>query len=342
MPCAMEAHGEQLLEAVLDNAPVGLAFVDREHRLVRVNPAFAAISALPRFAEVFANAKADVEAVFVTGESVMGREVEFGSEHQLLLSHYPVTVEGEVRWVGTVATDITTLRRVERERVDLLAAERRARTAAERMAVRLARLQAVTARLTAAADADEVAGVVCDHGAAGLGAASGALMLLVEDGSEFEMVRQAGYSPRVEETYKRFSIDAPLPACDAVKTRSMVLLGDEAERDRRYPALAGQTMDHLAHAVVPLIYGERVLGAVSFAFNDERTFDDDDRRFMLALASQASQALERARLHAAERDAASRQQLLAEASRLLSLSLASSETLRAVAQLLVQDLADGC
>jgi len=343
----MEAHGEQLLEAVLDNAPVGLAFVDRDHQLVRVNPAFEAVTRLPGFVDVFGAAAADVDSVFATGETVTGREVAITSgegreEHQLLLSHYPVCVDGEVRWVGTVVTDITALRRVERERVDLLEAERRARSAAERMAVRLARLQAVTARLTAAADADEVAGVVTDHGSAGLGAASGALMLLVEDGTEFEMVRQTGYAARIEETFKRFPADAPLPACDAVRTRSMVLLGDRAERDRRYPSLVGVAMDHQAHAVVPLVYGDSVLGAVSFAFTDERLFDDDDRRFMLALASQASQALERARLHEAERDAARRQQLLAEASRLLSLSLASSDTLRTVAQLLVSDLADAC
>jgi serine phosphatase RsbU (regulator of sigma subunit)/anti-sigma regulatory factor (Ser/Thr protein kinase) len=97
-----------------------------------------------------------------------------------------------------------------------------------------------------------------------------------------------------------------------------------------------------SHAVLPLVFGDSVLGAVSFSFTELRAFDDDDRRFMLALASQASQALERARLHAVERDSARRQELLAEASRLLTTALDSSESLRAVAQLLVRDIADGC
>lgn len=322
---------------MLDNAPVGLAFFDRAHRLVRVNAAFESMIGFE--IDVVA---ADVDAVFATSAPIVNREVALAHGQQWLLSHFPVAVDGDVMWVGTIATEITALRRVERDRLDLLAAERRARANAERMAARLARLQAVTARLTGAADADEVALVVCDHGAAGLGAVSGALMLLTDGGATFEMVRQTGYAPRIGEEYRTFPADAPLPACDAVRTRAMVLLGDVAERDRRYPALVDTPMEHEAHAIVPLVFGNDVLGAMSFAFAQARAFDDDDRRFMLALASQASQALERARLHDAEREAARRQELLAEASRLLTGSLDSSDSLRAVAQLLVEDIADGC
>ena len=333
----MEADGGRLLEAVLDNAPVGLAFFDRQHRAVRDNAAFRAIAGFDP--AVVAD---DLDAVFASGEPIVNREVTLGQGQEWLLSHFPVNVDGAVVWVGTIATGITELRRVERERVDLLAAERRARGAAERMAVRLARLQAVTARLTGAADADQVASVVCDHGAAGLGAAAGALMLLTQGGAAFEMIRHTGYPASVTDEFRVFPADADLPACDAVRTRSMVLLSDRGERDRRYPGLADTPLKHQAHAVIPLVYGDEVLGAVSFAFTDARVFDDDDRRFMLALASQASQALERARLHDAEREAAKRQELLAEASRLLTTSLDSSESLRAVAQLLVRDLGDGC
>lgn len=333
----MEADGGRLLEAVLDNAPVGFAFFDRQHRVVRDNAAFRALAGFHP-----GTIQADLDAVFADREPLLNRELVLSQGQHWLLSHFPVSVDGEVVCVGTVATEITALRRAERERVDLLAAERRGRTAAERMAVRLARLQAATARLTGAADADEVAAVVCDHGAAGLGAVSGALMLLTHGGTAFEMVRQTGYSDAVAATFRTFPADAELPACDAVRNRSMVLLGDRVERDRRYPSLRDQPLDHPAHAVIPLVYGDAVLGAMSFAFADERIFDDDDRRFMLALASQASQALERARLHDAEREAASRQELLAEASRLLTTSLDSSESLRAVAQLLVRDVADGC
>ena len=343
----------RLLEAVLDNAPVGLAFFDRAHRHVRVNAAFAAMTGVPVDSHVgrtmedllgtrLGDVSGDIDFVFATAEPVVNREVAIDQRQPWLLSHYPVTVDGVVMWVGTVATEISALRRAERERVDLLAAERRARSAAERMALRLARLQAVTGRLTGAADAEDVAAVVCDQGAAGLGAASGALMLLVDGGSSFEIVRQTGYSERLAEEYSRFPADAPLPACDAVRTGSMVLLGGRAERDRRYPALATTPMEHQAHAVIPLVFGDTTLGAVSFSFTEERTFDDDDRRFMLAVASQASQALERSRLLEAERGAASRQEILAETSGLLAMTLDPADALSSVARLLVEGFVDVC
>jgi serine phosphatase RsbU (regulator of sigma subunit)/anti-sigma regulatory factor (Ser/Thr protein kinase) len=328
--------GGRLLEAVLDNAPMGMAFVGRDLIVARSNAAF---DAMPGFDTALV--AADVEAVFATATPILNRELAL-ADQQWLLSHFPVTVDGEVIWVGTVATDLTVLRRAERERADLLTAERRARTAAERMAVRLARLQAITARLTAAADADEVALVVCDHGAAGLGAASGALFLLSEDGATFEMTRETGYGPTIASAFSTFAADAPLPVADAVRTRSMVLLTGHEERDRRYPALRDTPLTTQSHAVLPLVFGDSVLGAVSFSFTDVRAFDDDDRRFLLALASQASQALERARLHDLERELARRQELLAETSRLLTMAMDSSESLRAVAQLLVRDIADGC
>src|SRR5688500_1721548 len=207
----MEADGGRLLEAVLDNAPVGLAFFDRQHRAVRDNAAFRAIVGFD--SGLIAT---DLDAVFDSSEPIVNREVTLGDGREWLLSHFPVNVDGTVVWVGTIATEITELRRVERERADLLAAERRARGAAERIAVRLARLQAVTARLTGEADADQVASVVCDHGAAGLGASAGALMLLTQGGAAFEMIRQTGYSASVTDEYRVFPADADLPACDAV------------------------------------------------------------------------------------------------------------------------------
>ena len=332
---------------------MGLAFVDRSHRFVLVNEAFAAMTGLTvaehtgrRLDEVHGQSPssfhADVDWVFANGRAVVDREQASGAGRHWVLSHFPVEVDGGVLWVGTVAVEVTALRRAEGERLDLLAAERRTRTAAERLAERLARLQAVTSRLTGAVDAEEVAKVVCDHGAAGLGAESGALMLLIDEGTRFEMVRQHGYRREIEDEFRFFPADAPLPAADAVRDRAMVLLADLAERDRRYPSLASTPMEHQAHAVVPLQVDDRMLGAVSFAFRAARQFDDDDRRFLLALASQASQALERARLYAAERVAARHQELLAEASRRLVASPNPADELHGLTRLVTEDLADAC
>src|SRR5688500_9096589 len=112
----MEADGGRLLEAVLDNAPVGLAFFDRQHRAVRENAAFRAIVG---FEPTLIGA--DLDAVFSVGEPIVNREVTLGQGQEWLLSHFPVNVDGTVVWVGTIATEITALRHAERERVDLLA-----------------------------------------------------------------------------------------------------------------------------------------------------------------------------------------------------------------------------
>src|SRR5688572_5910950 len=97
---------------------------------------------------------------------------------------------------------------------------------AERAAERLARLQTVTARLAGAATAEDVAAVVVDHAAAGVGAHSALFLEIVDDGMTFEIVRQIGLDPDLEETFGTFPVDAPLPAGDAVRTRSIVVIAD--------------------------------------------------------------------------------------------------------------------
>ncbi|HVM08482.1 MAG TPA: hypothetical protein VM345_08475 [Acidimicrobiales bacterium] len=52
---------------------------------------------------------------------------------------------------------------------------------------------------------------------------------------------------------------------------------------------------------MPVALGHHVLGALRFSFEDRRLFDDDERRFVLALAAEAASALQRARLVALER-----------------------------------------
>jgi serine phosphatase RsbU (regulator of sigma subunit) len=47
----------------------------------------------------------------------------------------------------------------------------------------------------------------------------------------------------------------------------------------------------------PVIAGDRRLGALRFSFDQGRLFDEEERRFVLALAAQTAQALDRAELH---------------------------------------------
>jgi PAS domain S-box-containing protein len=114
-----------LLDTVLRTAPVGLAFLDRELRYMRINEALAAMngrsveehlgatlgSILPDIAPAL---EPLFRRVFETGEPIRDVELrlpaadEGGPARYFLASYYPVRgVDGSVAWVGAVISDIT-------------------------------------------------------------------------------------------------------------------------------------------------------------------------------------------------------------------------------------------
>jgi signal transduction histidine kinase/ActR/RegA family two-component response regulator len=58
-----------------------------------------------------------------------------------------------------------------------------------------------------------------------------------------------------------------------------------------------------AFAMLPLVSDGRAIGVVSFGFDLDRAFPDEERRFLAALVRTCEQALDRARLYVAERAA---------------------------------------
>ncbi len=120
-----------LLDSMLANAPIGLAFVDRNSRFVRVNQIFADLTGgavsrhlgrtlpelLPKaVAKEMENA---VQRVFLSEEPVRNLELngEGGKPRRpwtWLISAYPVrTTPNQVRWVGIIALDASDRKRSE-------------------------------------------------------------------------------------------------------------------------------------------------------------------------------------------------------------------------------------
>ena len=353
-----------LVQALLESVPLGMALWDRNLRFVRVNATMAALNGLPPEAHVGQELAdllgsladgiaADIASVFATGKAVAGREVVWRSEgagdeeRTWLVSYYPVIRRDEVLWVGSIALEVTEWRRGERERIRLLESERDARRSAELAAERLARLQIVTGRLAEAPDREAVADVVVRHGSEGVGASAGAVCLV--EGNELRVCRSAGIDDQALARFDRIPIDADLPITDAMRTGELVLLESVAERDARYPALAGVPAANRSFAAVPLLVDGKAIGGIVFSWPVERVFDDADSHFLLALARQASQAIERARLYEAERtaradaeEAGERMRFLAEASRVLSSTLDYEVTLADLGRLAVPEVADVC
>jgi PAS domain S-box-containing protein len=182
-----------------------------------------------------------------------------------------------------------------RERELLLAREREARREAELAADRTARLQRVTAALSAAISADQVGTVVVDQAIAAFDAAAGALAF--RDGDDVAMSHDRGFEESAMAPYRRFPLAAHTPIGDVLRTGVPVLLEslDDWERYRelrsriegRFPALAA----------MPLTFAGEVMGALVLCDERPRRFMAADRAFLAALADQAAQALERARLY---------------------------------------------
>ncbi len=174
-----------------------------------------------------------------------------------------------------------------------------------RARTQVARLQHVTAALSAAATVEEVADVIIAHGLSALGATVGVVAALSDDGASFTNVGVAGYAPEVVAAWTGFLASDAVPIADAVRAREPVILESRAKHDARYPHLAGvhSEVGDGALVAIPLLLGERVVGGLGLSFPQSRQFGAEERAVMGALGGLCAQALERARLYEAEQQA---------------------------------------
>jgi serine phosphatase RsbU (regulator of sigma subunit) len=170
-------------------------------------------------------------------------------------------------------------------------------SAARAASERVARLSELSAALARAASHEAVAAAVLEQGVAA--GASGGEVLLAADAER----------PVAPGTTGHESQDAELPAAVALRTGQPVWIESRDERDRRFPQLADLERGTASLCAVPLVVGDDRLGALRFSFPRPRLFDEDERRFVLALAAQTSQALRRAQLNEERLDFSRRLQL---------------------------------
>jgi signal transduction histidine kinase len=152
------------------------------------------------------------------------------------------------------------------ERSRLYNAERAQRIRAEESTARLEHLQALTSALTVAITTDDVLDALVAEMRDLAGAKTIAVGLLDESGA-LRIVRTAGVPPQAIGYFDRVPREP--------------LWGD-------------------AHAVVPLRAPDRVIGAVALTFGNEQTIPEPLRNFILSVARQSAQAIERARLFDSE------------------------------------------
>src|SRR5690606_38321470 len=101
----------------------------------------------------------------------------------------------------------------------------------------------------------------------------------------------------------RIPIGSESPVALAVRTSTPVWIGSRAEYVAAFPQ-SGQgnpgdvhaLHSEIACACLPLVAGNVAIGSLMFAYRAEHDFDDEERTFLVSLASQCAHALERLRL----------------------------------------------
>jgi PAS domain S-box-containing protein len=218
-------------------------------------------------------------------------------------------------------------------RADQVAARAQAR--AQLAADRLGRLQRISAALSRRLSTDGVCDVILAELVAEVGITRRVLWLL---DARYDLALARAIGSDIASGFAHMAADADLAAPVAARTGTPVFIESAEEGRRRFPAI-GQLTDR-SYAALPLLVDGIAIGVLGLGVDRDHRFDEDERRYLMAIADQAAQAFERARLLERETRAAGRLAFLAHASVVLASSLEHEETLSQVVRLMVPSVAD--
>ncbi|MDQ6698442.1 MAG: SpoIIE family protein phosphatase, partial [Actinomycetota bacterium] len=234
-------------------------------------------------------------------------------------SFYPVMDNGHVGQLGVVFTDVTDLRRAERERADLLERERTARRDAERVGDQVALLAGAMVALSDTMHLDR-----------SLGRFLAGLVPQMADWCAIDVVDERGRLRRVDSTAMEPALlewvrraerelatdpsqspaEAVFEAEQAVLVAELTdeLLSEMAVSERHLAA--GRAAGFRSLMMTPVKARGRTIGVLSMArVQQSSPFGEDDLALALDLASRAGLAIDNARLYAQEHHVARTLQL---------------------------------
>jgi len=309
-----------LLGSIVEDAPFGIAVADPDLHCEIANAAFgqmvgadpAAAPGRP-LAEIMRGASPalfdGMRAVLADGHPryriPVVLEVAGETRRADFTLYRTESARGEPRVVA-LARDLGTLPPAQ-------GSERSARLRPEAVAERMARLQELTAALSAAAAEQEVAEVILGVGLHVLGASGGNLCFPA--GGVLEVAHAAGSMAASDGTPG--ALRAPLE--EAFLREEPVWIGSAEELRARYPTLvpAGAAVSEAAWAALPLRVRGRTVGALGIGFAGAHSFGEEERSFMEALAHHCAQAVDRARLYETQRELRAQAEEAAETRELL-------------------------
>jgi PAS domain S-box-containing protein len=215
------------------------------------------------------------------------------------------------------------------------------RSAATTLSARLNRLAHVTAELAAAQDVNTVKEIVLSHAADAVGATMASLTMLVDD-STLALVGFRGENSQLATAFATIPLAARVPSAEAVRTGKRVVVEGVDAIEARFPGQSALVPGERTVVALPLVVGERPLGAIGLSFPGIWPVDDQELEFFGTLADTCAQALDRLQALADAADRAAKLSFLAGASAELASSLDYRVTLSNVARLAVPTLADWC
>ncbi|MBE2318208.1 SpoIIE family protein phosphatase [Solirubrobacter sp. CPCC 204708] len=270
------------LDAVFGEAPLGLAFVDRDLRYLRVNDALARMNGRAAADHIgrrvqHPDAVAALERVLATGQPVLDIEIAVDG-HRFEASYFPVLAGGEEPVaVGAAVSDVEARRQAEDARQ---------------------RLQHATATLAAAVTVTDVAETAVAEARAAFDS-DGAALLLVR-GEWLELAAIDGLNASKHGRLAQVALGARRPTAESVRTGRPVHVRTPEEMAERFPELA----DVPALVAFPLVTAGDPLGVLLIDFTRPRTLEAGEHDLLAALATQCAIALARAQLYERERDVA--------------------------------------
>jgi signal transduction histidine kinase/ActR/RegA family two-component response regulator len=199
----------------------------------------------------------------------------------------------------------------------LYQAAEEARWVAELTAERVSRLQALTAALSEATTASQLAEIVVRQAIEAMGGYVAGVVEVTDEGASSQMLAIAGLDGGVADQYRRLPLMAALPWTEALRTGAEVFHSNADEWIT--PELEhGMLHGVLALACLPLVLAGgpeggstagRKIGVLFLGFDSPHRFVESERAFLKTIAQQLAQALDRARLY----DVEHRTRLAAEA-----------------------------
>ena len=184
------------------------------------------------------------------------------------------------------------------ERKSVEHALRASETRYRALAARTSRLHALSAALSEAVTMQAVARAVITHGRVVVGATAGEVLLLVDEGGQFEMLHAEADGRRVPDP-GRVPVEDGMCSTAAVKTGRPVFIRSMEDWQQRFWRSASVAADggYESSATLPLLVEGAPTGVLTFHFTVPVNFDDEYQTLLVSVAHHCAQALDRARLY---------------------------------------------